>query len=78
MTELEEAKVNIDKQQRVCDKQGHPLRDRRARNFNGAYKGQPAGKPHPRAKRLQARQDAFDALRDNQRQGRKRPGSVKR
>lgn len=77
MTEIEEPKVNVDKQHRVCDKQGRPLRDRQARNFKKGTpdKGQPAGKPHPRQKRLDARIAAFE--NDRVKVGRKKPGSVK-
>lgn len=78
MTELEEPKVNVDKQHRVCDKQGRPLRDRQSRSFKkGApYMGKPGGKPHPRQKRLDARIAAFEG--DRIKVGRKKPGSVKK
>lgn len=67
----------IDKQHRICDKLGRPLRDRAARNYGKApYKGQPPGKPHPRAGRLKARIEDFES--HAQHSGRRKPGSIKK
>lgn len=76
MNIVEEVKINVDKQGRVCDKQGRPLRDRASRTFGTAAFMGKEGKPHPRSRRLQARQEAWAALRKQD--GRKRPGSVKK
>lgn len=67
-----------DKQGRVIDKvTGRPLRDRSSRSYGAAaFKGKPAGKPHPGLKRLEARQRDYDAQK--QHSGRKRPGSLKK
>lgn len=59
------------------DKDGRPLTDRRSRNYGTKPFMGNEGKPHPRLARLQARQEAFDALPANRAHGRKRPGSVK-
>ncbi len=76
MNVIEEPDVKVDKQGRICDKQGRPLRDRQSRSYRGPFKGQPAGKPHPRQRRLQARIDDFENLR--RKDGRRKPGSVKK
>lgn len=65
---------NVDKQGRICDKQGRPLRDRRSRNFGKQpFKGQ-AGSPDVRQKRLAIRVGGFEDIRVQQ--GKKRPGSL--
>lgn len=66
--------VHIDKQGRIIDKQGRPLRQRIA--GQQAFRGKP-GKGHPRAERLEARVKDFD---DNQSKlgGYRKPGSYKK
>lgn len=70
-----ETEVKRDKQGRVLY-QGVPLRDRRSSSTRGIpFRGQ-AGKPHPRAAKLEARQKAYDA--DKPERGYRRPGSYKK
>lgn len=73
---VDELKVNVDKQGRVCDKQGRPLRDRASRSYGTAPFMGKEGKPHPRLAKLVARQESYAALRKQD--GRTRPGSVKK
>lgn len=75
----EEPKINIDKQGRICDPQGRPLRDKAHRTYVGAFMGRPAGSPHPRSKRLEQRIKDFEVWekRTTFTAGRRKPGSVK-
>lgn len=67
-------KVHVDKQGRITDKQGRPLRNKDHRSYGKQpFKGK-NGKPHPRQARLEARQKAFDDAK--QHSGMKRPGSL--
>lgn len=77
MNELDDAKVNVDKRGRICDKQGRPLREHSIRNYRGPFMGRD-GKPHPRLPRLEARQQAFNDLRPEWRAARRLPGSLKK
>jgi hypothetical protein len=69
--------INIDKQGRVCDKQGRPLRDRQSRTYQGAFKGE-AGREHKRSNRLAERVKGYEAWARNARNtsSRRKPGSL--
>lgn len=73
MTE-EEVGYKTDKQGRIVDRvTGRPLRDRTSRNHGPvAFRGK-GGKKHPKSKRLEARQKAYES--GAQHSGRHRPGS---
>lgn len=69
----EEVGPKTDKEGRIIDKTGRPLRDKNSRSHGpGPFRGG-SGKPHPKTARLEARQKDFDA--DKQHSGRHRPGS---
>lgn len=70
--ETKEAKT--DKQGRVIDSTGRPLRDRDSRDHGPVpYRGKP-GRAHPRAAKLQARIADYES--GSQHSGRRRPGSL--
>lgn len=64
-----------DKQGRVIDKQGRPLRAHRHEDKGVPFHGGP-GKPHKRLKRLEERIKAFEGLKNTS--GMRRPGSIKK
>jgi hypothetical protein len=68
--------VKIDKQGRIIDKQGRPLRDHRSQQEKGApFHGKP-GKPGKRFKHLEDRIKTFEGLKNTS--GMRRPGSMKK
>lgn len=71
----DEPQANIDKQGRVCDKQGHPLRNRRLRTFGTAPFMGRGGNPPVNAQ-LETRIKDYARQHDNE--ARKKPGSQKK
>lgn len=70
----EEVEIKIDKQGRVCDKQGVPLRNRRMRTFGSApFQGRPGTVKIP--PKLEERLKSFEDQKGASNQARKKPGS---
>lgn len=76
----EDPKINVDKQGRVCDTLGRPLRNHAGRSYAGAAFMGRSGSPHPRAGKLDARVRDFEAWEKQGRrvESRRKPGSLKR
>lgn len=74
---MKDTDVHTDGRGRVLDASGRPLRDKDSRSYGREpFQGR-AGKPHPKQKKLDARQKAFDSM-NNVGGGYHRPGSYKK